>query len=148
MILDHLDNCDQYRRLHPLFDRAMNFLRRPDMAELKHGRHDIVGEQLFALVSVGVGKGKTPARLEAHRKYIDVQFTLSGEELIGWRPTGLCKNASEPYEAAKDIEFFADRPFLWAQVPASCFAVFFPQDAHAPLAGEGPIHKVVVKLAV
>jgi beta-galactosidase beta subunit len=52
------------------------------------------------------------------------------------------------YDAEKDIVFFDDAPETWFRVPAGSFAVFFPEDAHAPLAGEGEVRKVIVKVAV
>ena len=146
MILDHLDNADCYNALDDRFARAFEFLRRKDLAELEPGRHDIDGDNLYALIARDAGKGRGRARLEAHRKYIDIQFCLAGVEEIGWRPVCLCAPDADGYNAGKDIGFFTDRPLSWLAVPAGSFAVFLPTDAHAPLAGTGPMHKVVVKV--
>jgi beta-galactosidase beta subunit len=43
---------------------------------------------------------------------------------------------------------FGDRPELYFTLPPGCFVVFFPSDAHAPLAGNGKVLKAVVKIAV
>jgi biofilm protein TabA len=148
MILDHLNNSDRYRGMHPAFARAFDFLRRPDLGELAVGRHEIDGDRLFALVNMGVGKGRAAARLEAHRRYIDIQFTFSGDEVIGWRPRGMCTSIDEAYDAAKDIEFYHDKSATWLNVPGPFFAIFFPEDGHAPMAGECPYHKIIIKIAV
>jgi len=87
------------------------------------------------------------APLEAHRRYIDVQYVLSGADEMGWRALSDCKSPGG-YDAARDIEFFTDEPAAWATVSTGEFAIFFPHDAHAPLTGRGDIHKVVVKVAV
>jgi YhcH/YjgK/YiaL family protein len=55
---------------------------------------------------------------------------------------------AEPYDPQKDIAFFADRPDTWIHVPAGRFAIFFPEDAHAPLGGLGLLKKAVVKIAL
>ncbi len=44
--------------------------------------------------------------------------------------------------------FFADRPETWFAVKPGSFAIFYPQDAHAPLAGTGETRKAVMKVAV
>ena len=87
------------------------------------------------------GRGREGARLEAHRRYIDIQLTIDGLEEIGWKPIGDCVSTSEAFDAAKDITFFNDRPESWLSVPAGRFAIFFPEDAHAPLGGRGILEK-------
>ena len=96
----------------------------------------------------GQGRGAEQALLEFHRRYIDIQFVVAGIDLIGWLPTPSCQRVSTPYDEAKDVGFFYDRPATWLSVAAGQFALFFPEDAHAPLAGQGAVHKAVVKVAV
>ncbi len=147
MFLDSLDNADRYAGMHPGFDAAFRFLRRPDLAALPAGRHPVDGDRVFAIVGRDEGKGRDAARLEAHRKYVDIQYVVSGREVIGWRPLSACAGTGEGYSEEKEIEFFTARPGLWVDVLRGHFAVFFPEDAHAPLAGQGPVHKVVMKVA-
>ena len=61
---------------------------------------------------------------------------------------GRLTSTAEAFDAAKDITFFHDRPECWLSVPAGRFAIFFPEDAHAPLAGRGTLKKAIVKIAV
>ena len=148
MIIDYLQNADRYSPLHPGFVGAFAFLRRGDVGQLPSGRHDIDGERLYAIVSRDQGRGREKSLLEAHRRYIDIQFVISGEDCIGWLPISDCERVSSPYDANRDLEFFFDRPATWLAVSPGNFAAFYPEDAHAPLAAQGPIHKVVVKVAV
>ncbi len=148
MILDSLQNVDLYLGLHPLLARAFDFLNSPDVAALAEGRHEIDGDRLYAMVARSQGRGQAQSPLEAHRKYIDIQFTISGSELIGWQDAGRCKHTCQAYDAQKDIEFFDDRPRAWVAVEPGHFAIFFPSDAHAPLAGSGEVLKAVVKVAL
>ena len=147
MILDTLAMGTRYAALHPAFSKAMAFLNATDLAALPEGRHDIDGDRVYALVMQVQGRGQSAARLEAHRRYIDIQVTVTGEEVIGWRQARGC-TADEPFDAKTDLGFFRDVPLAWITIPAGCFAVFYPEDAHAPLAGSGPALKVVVKVAV
>ncbi|UCE35860.1 MAG: YhcH/YjgK/YiaL family protein [Deltaproteobacteria bacterium] len=93
-------------------------------------------------------RGRKNAKLEAHRQYIDIQFTVAGRDEIGWKPAARCTRHGQEYNEEKDVVFFSDEPDAWVATPAGTFGVFFPEDAHAPLGGTGPIHKVVVKVAV
>ena len=148
MILDTLKNADRYAGLHPEFAEAFAFLKRPGLQELPAGRCEVLGKRVFAIVGKDDGKGRENARLEAHRKYIDIQYVISGDEWIGWRDLAACRDTGLGYDEQKEIEFYTAAPVKWFRVPPGSFAIFFPEDAHAPLAGEGPVHKVVMKVAV
>ena len=148
MILDELAAARRYCGLHALFREGFEFLARPDLESLEGGRHELRGDRLFALVNRDPGRGRSGARLEAHRKYIDIQYLVSGNEEIGWRPTGQCDTLSEAYDDDRDIMFFADEPLTWITLPAGKFMIFYPEDAHAPLAASRLNTKVVLKVAV
>jgi len=148
MILDTLAQADRYLSLHPLFARAFAFLRSPDLTTLAPGRHDIQGEQLFAIVEACRGRTRMEAKLECHRRYIDIQLVLEGVDEMGWKPLAECVDPATDYDAARDIRFFKDSPASWIATPPGAFCLFFPDDAHAPLVSSDMIRKVVVKIAV
>lgn len=148
MILDVLENADTYAAINPGFPKAFEFLKRPDLRELPVDRYEIDGDRVFAMVAKDQGRKREDAELEAHDNYIDVQFVLSGVDEMGWRPTATCKEISVPYDAAKDLKFFKDRPDAWLATHPGAFAIFFPEDAHMPLIASGELHKVIVKVAV
>jgi YhcH/YjgK/YiaL family protein len=148
MIIDRLENADRYCDMHPGFAKAFAFLRRSDLTELPAERHEIDGDRLFCMISKGPGRPRAEAKLEAHRKYIDIQYVIAGNEEMGWKPTADCRVVDVPYDAENDIGFFKDEPDSWNKVPPGSFVIFFPQDAHAPLVGNGQIHKAVLKIAV
>jgi len=148
MILDKLDQSGRYLALHPGLEAGFIYLRTLALDHLKDGRNQIDGDRLYALVSSGKGKGRSGARLETHQKYIDIQFTFSGTDEIGWAALTSCQKQSEGYNTDRDIEFYTCTPESWIQVHTGSFAVFFPGDAHAPLATDGFAGKVVVKIAV
>ncbi len=147
MILTRLDTADRYAACHPLFSRALEFVRRPDLATLADGRHEIVDDRMFAIVARDLGRGRSDAILEYHRHSIDIQYVVSGFDLIGWTELSECRQPKAPYDRERDLGFFLDRPRTWLRVPAGSLAVFFPEDAHAPLGASGPIHKLVLKVA-
>jgi YhcH/YjgK/YiaL family protein len=148
IIVDKLQNAEDYYDMHPAFDKAFAFLKQDDLAKLTAERYEIDGDRLFCIISKGPGRSRSEAKLEAHRKYIDIQYVITGKDEMGFRPTADCKLIDTSYDAEKDIEFFNDQPYSWTQVPAGSFVIFFPQDAHAPLVSSGEIHKAVLKIAV
>jgi len=148
MILDTLENTDRYFRIHPGFQTAFEFLKRPDLAGLEPGRHEIDGEQVFALVSKGPGRTRRDGKLETHRTFIDIQCVISGTDEMGWKPASSCTDPAGPYDPEKDIRFFTDEPDAWVTVHAGAFVIFLPEDAHLPLISDGEIHKVVLKVAL
>lgn len=148
MILDTIDSAGKYLALHRGFPAALDFLRRVDLAELPPGRYEIDGQRVFALIEQAPGRGTSGARLEVHRRHIDIQVSLDGREQIGWRALADCHAIESPYSEDRDIAFFSDRPAVWLPLSLGQFMVFFADDAHAPLAADGPLHKVVIKLLI
>jgi len=148
MIVDALDNWSRYAHLHPLFAAAFAFLRTTDLHRMTPERHELDGDRLIVAVDHVQGLGRERARLEAHRRYLDIQVAFEGVDEIGWRPLSECHTIDEPYDRVRDIGFWSDRPESWVLLPAGRFAIFFPEDAHAPLAGSGAVRKAVMKVAI
>lgn len=147
MILDTMENAAKYAGLKVGCSEAFGFLDQPGLQELPDGKYEIAGERVYAIIERTAGRRVSDGRLEGHRKYLDIQFVVSGEESMGWRPrTGLA--TAVEYDAERDLEFFDGEPESIVRVPPGSFAVFLPTDAHLPLIGDGPIHKVVVKVAL
>ena len=148
IIIDKLQNAEDYYHMHPAFEKAFAFLRQDSLAKLPAERYEIDGDRLFCMISKGPGRSRAEAKLEAHRKYIDIQYVIAGTDEMGFKPTADCRLIDTSYDADKDIGFFNDQPDSWTPVPAGSFVIFFPQDAHAPLVSSGEIHKAVLKIAV
>jgi YhcH/YjgK/YiaL family protein len=150
VILDSLDQSDQYSLIHPLFKSAFEYLKafRPSTPD---GRQEIFADRMFSLPQTYQTVPASEKQFEAHRRYIDIQYILSGEEMIEHAHVGLLRPASE-FDVEKDVRFFND-PTTSSPIVlrAGDFAVFFPHDAHKPcLSVSKPVtvRKVVVKVAV
>lgn len=148
MIFASLTESERYAVFHPLFPRVFEFIRATDFSALSPGRHDIMGDDLFAIVEQASGRGRASAKLECHRRYIDIQLVLSGVDEMGWKALADCHAPQADYSAEKDIRFFDDAPATWIATPPGHFCIFFPEDAHAPLVSDGEIRKVIFKIAV
>jgi len=150
MILDRLENAERYFPLHAGFQQACDYLRRTDFTRMTAGKHAVDGDKLYLMLNQGKGRGRRDVKLEAHRQYIDIQFTIVGPDEIGWKPIKACTHIDTPYDAQRDYALFADPPEAWIAVPPGSFTIFFPEDAHAPMgaATDCDLLKAVMKVAV
>lgn len=149
MIFGHINNTEAHH--YPVaVARAVDYLARYDLRAMAAGRyqHDKTGWVVQVLdLQTGPHSESFP---EAHRHFVDVQFLVDGEELIGVATEKAELAIHQPYNADRDIIFYRDAPneTLLLMKPGN-FAVFFPQDLHRPnLMIDGPqaIRKVVVKI--
>ncbi|MDP2805243.1 MAG: YhcH/YjgK/YiaL family protein [Gallionellaceae bacterium] len=148
MIFSSLSQAKRYAGLHPLFSQAFDYIENNDLFNMPPGRYNIIGEDLIAIVEHVSGKTREMARLEAHRRYIDIQLVLDGIDEMGWKPLADCHNPVSEHSEEKDIRFFTDAPVSWIATPPDHFCIFFPEDAHAPLVSTGQVRKVIFKVAV
>jgi YhcH/YjgK/YiaL family protein len=140
MIFSSLSQAERYVTLHPLFPRAFEYIRNTDLRALAPGRYAIVDQDLFVIVEHVDGRTRDAARLECHRRYIDIQLVLEGVDEMGWKPLAACCQPVSDYSTEKDIQFFHDAPASWIATPPDHFCIFFPEDAHAPLVRTRKIH--------
>jgi YhcH/YjgK/YiaL family protein len=149
MVFDQLENAAQYVSLHPRLAKAFDYLRGTDLAQLSIGRHDIVGDEVFALVQEYRTRADAEGFWESHRRYIDVQYVASGAERMGYANIGKLK-ARQAYDVDKDLLIYDGQGDFFV-VTAGMFTIFKPQDAHMPCLSPGEpttVRKVVIKVAV
>lgn len=150
MIFDNLKNCEQYYELKGL-KKGFEFLINSDLKNLKDGRYEIMGDKIYANVQSLSTKPKEERKWEVHRKYIDIQYVISGFECMGYGILKDFREIIEDYDDDKDVEFLNGSKFNYVNVEEGYFTVFYPNDVHAPmLAVKEPLNikKVIVKIAI
>lgn len=149
MIIDSLKNAHRYLDLHPLFAKAFEYIKSQDLTSLEIGKYEIA-DGLLAIVSdkEAMTQEESSKKFECHNKNIDIQLCIKGKESIGWKPRADCKSQKDEYNAEKDVLFFNDSPDMYFQLKDEQFAIFFPEDVHAPMIGEGLIKKMVIKVRI
>jgi len=146
MIIDRIENADRYAEMHPRFRAAFDLIRDFDFDAAPDGPAEIDGERLTINVLRRDLKAPDAAKLEAHERYVDIQVMVSGNEVFGWKLTSECEQPQAPYNPDKDVILFDDAPDAHWPLLEGMFVVFFPEDAHAPMVGEGKVEKLVVKV--
>ena len=149
MIYDNLSNIDLYKGLSPDIYEGLMFVREAD-ATIDNGVYQI-NPKVKAIVSEYETKMENEYGYEAHKKFIDIQYTLKGQERVACLPldklTGI-----KPYSEEKDAAFFtANIQPMEMSIGDGYFAIFYPQDGHMPQLGiNNPtmVKKVVVKVQI
>ncbi len=148
MIYDHFTNISTYKSLTSEIFEGLRFLQQvsPDIAA---GTYQI-NSRVRAIVSEYETKVKNEVGYEAHRKNIDIQYLLRGEERVACLPLEKLKE-TKPYSEEKDAAFFtASIKPIEMKLGDGFFAIFFPQDGHMPqlCVNDEPmiVKKVVIKV--
>jgi biofilm protein TabA len=153
MIVTHLNELSAQSAQLPGLQQAIHFIQQSAGQDLPDGRVEIDGKNVYALIQSYNSKLETEnPRFEAHRKYVDVQYIVSGKELIGWAPLAALSEAT-PYNDEKDVlhgRVSADALTL-TRLSAGQATLLYPSDAHAPGLADGEstsVKKIVVKIAL
>lgn len=148
MIQGSLKNTAQTAAINPKFKAFFDYVNSVDLATIAEGKIELDGDDLFVICAEIDGKEQCDAALEAHHKYIDIQLLLSGNERMGWKPLEDASDITKPYNEETDLVFYAEEADDFVNLKPGQFAVFFPEDLHAPGIGNGKIRKLIAKVRV
>ena len=139
MIIDSLKNIAQYKMI-PELSRVIDDIMQGDWIRFPLGKTEMDGEHLFVYMQEYDSKEAKEVKGESHRRYIDLQCVISGEEIIGYQVLEGQKVLEEIPE--KDIVFYLNTGMTKLRMKAGMFAVFFPGEIHAPCQISGQSERV------
>ncbi len=129
MIVDFLVNSEKYISLHKDFKLVFDYIKNHDLKNMECGKHIIRGNEVF--FNLQEYDTKPVQKLEAHKKYIDIQVIVSGAEYMGY--TNINNTSlKEEYDEEKDVMFLSSDRVDKVYADNNTFIIFFPQDAHMP----------------
>jgi len=137
----------QYHLNQSAWDKAFAYLKNTDLKTLSNGRHVIDGENVYAIVTEAPSKDYDKTAFESHRRYIDLQFVITGEENMAKAPLPSV-TVNKPYDEKADIAYYTGEGKIYT-VPANTFMLFFPSEAHRPNitpGGNKVVKKIVIKI--
>ena len=151
MLCARLDAIDTYRSLltNPIWAEALLWLRTAPQ-ERSRGIHQLRGDDMFANVHGYATRTRELSRYESHRRYVDLQYCVSGGEIVEWHPLKSLV-PSDSFDLVKDVIHY-QKPVESAaslRMSAGYFAVFFPDDGHMPKMADGQhpqVEKIVIKI--
>ncbi len=151
-ICDSTKTAEHMRQYPERWKAAFDYLAACCADEPVPGEYELLTDgEVYAIVSEYVPRNPDSCRFESHRRYIDLQYIVSGCERMGIAtPEEL--TVVEPY--TDDIEFYSAEGVAgaaYAVADSSCFMTFFPDDPHRPSmavdsAAAEAVKKVVVKI--
>jgi biofilm protein TabA len=150
MIFDDLRHAHRYASLHPAFATAFAYLEAFD-GKTPDGSHALALGCEARVMSYRTEAAET-RRWESHRRFIDIQFVVSGRERMQVAEVGSLHDATT-YDAANDVSFYsaAATGASELRVGVGEFTIFFPHDGHRPgiaLGAPADIRKIVIKVPV
>lgn len=135
----------QYHLNQTYWDKAFAFIKNTDLNKIEKGKHPIDGDNVFASVTADSSKDYEKTNWESHRKYIDIQYIIAGEENMGVYPVSKATVTKE-YDDKRDAANYNAPAKIYTGTPGTFF-IFFPSDAHRPNITPGG-NKVVKKLVI
>ena len=145
-IIGELADIGRCAALGGNFPAAVAFVRDHDLAQLPVGRHEIAGEDCYAIVSDTELVPFGERRGEVHHRYFDIQIPVSGAETYGI--AAFDPSSTGSFDEAKDIGFY-DQPTVPHEVPPGGFAVFHPRTClHAPACTADGTHRTIRKIVI
>lgn len=133
------------------WERAFSFCKNNDLSKLEPKRYDIDGNNLYATIVEYISKNEEVVQFEAHRKYIDIQYIISGKEIMNIAPLATMKETITPYNETSDIEFMTVSKVVDYKATPANFFIFFPGDVHRPGLKDGvnsSVRRIVIKLKI
>lgn len=142
-----MKNAELYYSLCPRLEKAFDYIRQNDLASFELGKHIIDGEDIFVNIMERDLKTPAEAKLEIHNVYADIQILLLGdEEGFGWTERQHLNDPMDSFNEAMDVQFFNDAHQTQYTLKKDQFTILLPEDAHAPMIGEGQVKKAIVKV--
>ena len=149
MILDQLDSALLYGGLGQRIATGLALLNEDSVRNAAPGKYEVQDDDIFYIVDEYETKPIEEGRLEIHRKYLDIQYIVSGTECIGFAPlAGLTEEM--PYTGESDAAFYKYDPSMSQLIlKQGSFAIFWPNEAHMPgrmVNTSEKVKKIVVKI--
>ena len=139
---------DHYHRHPALWEKVFAYLEESDPEQLVKGKYSLAGDSLYVIVDEYRTEYIEKRDFEAHRRYIDLQYVISGQETIGVSPLKDYE-VLKPYVEETDIAFYEMEGGVYRHADERVFFIFFPGDAHKPCISVDqsiPVKKIVFKI--
>lgn len=152
MIFDSIRNSGLYTGISPNLKAALDYMREHDLNRMESGRYPVADGKVLIIIKKGYSTKDLPqAKWESHRRDIDIQYLLEGEEKIGYAPIDLLTPCTDYSQESDKILYNNDGKGFTTHLRAGDFLILFPGDAHATcLHPDKPCicNKAVIKVAV
>ncbi len=149
MIIDRIENASLYYELGSGIAEALVYIKDNDLTTIETGSYETSKGKVRMIVNEYEQKCKDMVTMEAHRKNIDVQYWVTGSELMGYAPLQ-SHSLLEPFNEEKDFGNYAAEA-SFSKLEPGMFAIYFPTDMHTAVEDikcDSKVRKIVFKVAL
>lgn len=148
MIIDNIKNAKKYYNLSPLIKKAFEYLEKNNLKNINCGKYEIEGDDIFMNIQEYQTKQIQDTKAEAHKKYIDIQFMITGSETMGY--ANIDNNLGLISQDEDNDVYFYKSDLQFTTLSENDFVIFMPQDIHMPCLDvnneKQKVKKVIVKI--
>lgn len=147
MVLDSIENAARYLNLGEGVAKALQYIQHNDLSQITPGKYEIEEEKLVMMVFEFEASNTDECKLEGHRKYLDLQYWVTGSELMGHDILGSQK-ILEAYDEQKDCAFYSCLA-SYSRLTPGMFVIYYPSDLHTAVAdplSTNRVRKIVFKI--
>ncbi|PKQ62099.1 hypothetical protein BZG02_14310 [Labilibaculum filiforme] len=148
MVIDKIENSQLYAGLSDRIAKALAYINTTDLQNTELGKYEIEGKNVVAIVQEYTTKNQEDCKLESHFEHIDIQYMISGTELMG--VSVLKDQVPHTKNEEKDVAFYPNESTN-ITLTQGMFAIFFPNDLHCPCIKNNEnllVKKLVVKIRI
>ncbi|MGR5133219.1 YhcH/YjgK/YiaL family protein [Vibrio alfacsensis] len=150
MFKGNLSELNNYQHLPTKLLNVIEQVKQRIYDSVENGRYPIEGDEVFFFVVDDNTQALNDRRSECHRKYVDVQILLTGEERYGYSQHPF-QSLAEDLLDSKDIAFSEDIiDEQFADLNEHDFIIFKVAQPHRPLVAINqpmPVRKAIIKVA-
>ena len=149
MIFDNIKNASKYYNLDEKIKTGLLFLQNNDLKSMQLGKH-IIKDDIYINIEQYFPKPIENCKLEAHKKYIDIQYIIEGEEKLGFVDIeDKSLSCETEYNEEKDIIFYTGE-CNYLKAKQNDFLIFDTNCVHKPQIAvdskKTQVKKAVVKI--
>lgn len=129
MIFGNIKYSDMYSSMSEEVKKVIDFIKSTDLSNFSKGIHEIEGKDFFVNIVEYNLKDEDCGFWEAHRKYLDVHFMISGSERI--KMNFLENSKVKDYKEEDDfVSFECGKENSYVDLGDGDFLVCYPHDVH------------------
>jgi YhcH/YjgK/YiaL family protein len=149
MVLDRIENAERYLSLGEGIANSLRHIQNNNLSVVKPGRYELDHDRLVMMVFEFDSTNLNECKLEGHRKYIDLQYWVSGSELMGHEVLHN-QTVLEEYSEKTDCAFYSCIA-SYSRLMPGMFVIYYPSDLHTGVSdplSKSSVKKIVFKILV
>lgn len=153
MIFDQIKHASRYYETNNNIKIALEFIKKNALGDkLIDGKYELIPGEVTAFVLTKETVKQSEAKMEIHKKYMDIHYLINGCEVCGIAPIMDNPEGVIPYDEQSDNGFFECENSFQVKADEGEFYAVWPMEPHRPLCNayeeSMPVRKIICKVKV